>query len=355
MTLPASDPDPPGGRRRILGVTLATEYPLRTPLPPSDDPPDITFTFREAGLPAPPAWKPAPDYASPNLLESGASFLALYKGEPDGGEPDGKDESDGRRTDLLRFSEVADFLVADDRIDCCLFDPDYAHMVEIHLLGTVLSYWLEREGIPVLHAAAVAVNGAALGFVATNKGGKSSLAASLMQIGHPLLSDDLVGIQRSGRGFEARPGYPSMRFWPDQAAHFHPEWERHPLAHPRFSKRRIPVGDGGFGSFLDAPRPLACLYLPERRKAGAGDPTVAIGTIPTPEAVIELIRGSFLPNLVEGAGLASLRLQHLAELAAAVPVRRVAYPEGMRFLPYVRDRILEDAAPEVSRVAPEKR
>ena len=324
---------PDGAQRsyRIFGVTLATDYPLRTPLPETDDPPELFFTCSESGFPEPPPPKATPDYVSRNVLDSGVPFMELYRGS---------------ESDLLRFREVADFRVSREAIRARLFDPAYAHMVEIHLLGTVFSYWMERRGIPVLHAAAVAVDGRAIGFMATNRGGKSSLAASLMQAGHPMLSDDLVAIQRSDEGFEARPGYPSMRLWPDQAAHFDPEWERLPIVHPRFSKRRLRVGTGGFGRFLDAPLPLSALYLPDRRDADGGEAGatgVTIEPLPQREAVIELIRGSFLPELLQVAGFAEDRLRMLAGLAEEIPVRRLGYPEGMHRLPRVRDRILDDA------------
>lgn len=316
-----------GSRYRLFGLTLETDFAFRTPLPTTDAAPDLRFTCtREApGGDAPPATDPA--FTSRGRLESGAPTLTLYR-RPG--------------SDLIRYTEVADFHLDDDRIHCHLLDPRYDYMVEIHLLGLVFAYWFERRGIPVLHASGVSVDGRAAVFIATNKGGKSSLAGGLMRAGHPLLSDDVIGIQSGSRGFEGRPGFPSMRLWPDQAAHFHEDWEGLGLAHPRFDKRLVPVGDAGFGSFHDAPAPLGALYLPDRRPSRAGDPVVELIPLSPREAVLELVRGSFLPRLVQEVGLAPARLATFARLAAAVPVKRLVYPEGVAFLPTVCAAIEED-------------
>jgi hypothetical protein len=318
-------------RYRLLGLTLETSFRFATPLPPSPHPPDLRFSL-EAGGPLPPGVTPSkPDFESPIRIESGAPLVALYRA------PD---------EDRLSFPEVADFQVGDRTIRCRLLDPEYAYMVEIHLLGVVLSYWLERRGIPVLHASAVSVDDRAVGFMATNRGGKSSLAISLVERGHPLLSDDLLGLQEAGSGWETRPGFPSMRMWPDLAERvMGAGWEALPLAHPRFSKRRVPVGAGGFGRFLDRSQPLACLYLPERQdpgEIGEDGPAVRVETLPPAQAVMELIRGSFLLRIPQAAGFAPNRLRLFSDLVGRVPVRRLVYPSGFGLLPEVTDRILED-------------
>jgi hypothetical protein len=314
---------------RLFGMSVESDFDFRTPLSLSQTPPDLHF----ACVSQPPEGLSPPSgpatYESDIRLESGAPFLALYPAES---------------FDLLRFSEVADFYVSDRVILCHLIDPAYQYTVEIRLLGTVFAFWFERRGVPMLHASAVVADGRAAVFMATNSGGKSSLAATLMQAGCPLLSDDLVGLQASQGGVEGRPGYPAMRFWPDQTAHFFGSSDTLDLVHPNIPKHRLPVGPGGFGRFFDAPIPIGCIYLPERHESGTrtGRPSVEVVGVAPRQAVIELVRGSFLPDLVERAGLAPHRLPLLARLSAQMPVKRLIYPTGMEFLPIVRDAILAD-------------
>jgi hypothetical protein len=314
-------------RYRLFGVTLETGFSFETPLPSTDMAPDLAFTLerRDAAELVQPTVPPA--FESPLRFEDGAPFLSLYRMGDE---------------DLLRFPGVADFVLSGHQITCHLVDDAYAHQVEVHLLGLVFAYWFERQGIPMLHASTVKIDDRAVGFMATNKGGKSSLAACLMQLGHPLLSDDLVGIESSRKGILARPGFPSMRLWPDQASWFTDGWKELPLAHHTVEKRRLPVGPQGFGTFRDESLPLACIYLPERRPAEGEDLRVGFRTVPPREAVIELLRGSFTPRLVKGAGLAPQRLERLARLATTVPVRQLHYSEGVEFLPAVGARIIED-------------
>ena len=72
----------------------------------------------------------------------------------------------------------------------------------------MFSYWLERQGIPVLHASAVTVEGQAVAFLSSNDGGKTSLAATLMQAGYALLTDDLLPVERADEQFLGRPAIP---------------------------------------------------------------------------------------------------------------------------------------------------
>lgn len=196
-----------------------------------------------------------------------------------------------------------------------------------------MSYWFERRGLPTLHASAVAVNGHAVAFVSRHGGGKTGLAAAMVQAGFPLLTDDLLVLEEREGRWEARPAYPEMRMWPDEAAHFAGPPEALPLVQADSEKRRVAIGNGGLGSFLDASAPLACVYLASRRPERDGD--IEIQPVSRGEALIELVRHSFSPRLVEAAGLQPARLDRLARLVRAVPVRRLVYPSGFDRLPEV--------------------
>lgn len=328
---PAAAPEdaPAGCRRyRVLGLTLETDATFQTPLPTTSAAPDLRFQVLEGSRPR--DWRePAtPVFTSPVRIDGDQPLFTIHQGP---------------RGDLLRFTEVAEFSLSDREIHACLLDPDYAFMMEIYLLGIVLSYWLERQGIPVLHASAVSVVGRAVGFVGTNQGGKSSLAIALMNGGHPLLADDLVGVQRSSTGIEARPGFPSMRMWPDLARYAVGDaWEALPLAHPRFEKRRVAIGPGGFGRFRDRVQPLACLYLPQRCDPGGGEPEVRVEAVSPQEAIFQLLRGSFLPRVTLATGFAPERLEIFSTLVERVPVRRLIYPRGFEHLPRVAECIVRD-------------
>jgi hypothetical protein len=252
---------------------------------------------------------------------------------------------------LLRLNEVADFHLSPvaerpGRITCYPVPgspkaPDDG-VVGVHLLGTVLAFWLERARMPALHASAVVLGGKAVAFLSTNGGGKSCLAASFLQAGAPLLTDDVLPVEETAPGeFVGRPGYPCMRLWPDEAAHFLGAYEHLPLVVPGVTKRRVAIGEG-FGLFHNAPVPIGCFYLPERRPAEDPDPEVRITPLSRAEGLLRLLGQSFLAALVEPLGIAGERLPRLGRLVCRVPVRRLSYPAGLEHLPRVRRAILED-------------
>ena len=312
-------------RVRLFGLTLASDFPFRSRLGSAEGVADLVFTCSDRAPFSTELGEPA--YESPLRTEAGESLALLYR---------------LNGAELLRFGDAMDFYLGSDRVHCHLRDPAAGPLVEICLLGTVLAYLLEVRGICVLHASAVVVEERAVAFMAGHQGGKSGLAAALVAAGHPLLSDDLLPIEEQAGRLLARAGYPQMRMWPEQADFFLGSSSGLALVHPEYDKRMVPVGERGFGTFRSAARPLGCLYLPERRPEGDPETGVAIHQVPPREAVIELVRGSFSPFIVEAVGLQPRRIELFSRLAERVPVRRLVYPSGFGALAEVRRALLAD-------------
>jgi hypothetical protein len=303
---------------RLFGVTLGSDVPFGSHLGPEGSPPaDLIFRHGPPGAALP----PLPDNA--RGLYHGIN-LHLFRASD---------------REVLRILDVADFHLWPDRIVAHPVDAEPSPLLEIHLLGTVLAYWLERQGLVTLHASAVAVGSRAAVFASTHGGGKTGLAAALLQAGCGLLSDDLLPVEEHVGRFLGRPGYPQMRMWPDEAAHFLGRYEHLPAVHPELSKRRVSVGSGGLGTFHASALPLACIYLLERRPEGED---LDIRAISPRDALIELLRHSFAPRLVEAAGLQTARFDRLARLVLQVPVRRLVYPSGFDRLPRVAEAVRLD-------------
>ncbi len=307
---------------RIFGIHLASDFSFKSHLQAGEPPVDLVFTCKPdapGGLAAP----AADESCSGRTSESeGAGYVDHLE-----------------TLDVVRFPDLADFYVSEDRIECHALHPSVEDFVEIQLLGSTLSYWLERGGIPTLHGSAVEIDQRAIGFLSSHSGGKTGLAAALMSRGHRLLTDDVLPIEQADGVLLGRPGYPQMRMWPDEAAHFVAGWEDLETVHPGYSKRRIPVSAS---RFCDVPRPLGCLYLPRRRPPEEMGPEVKITPLGPRDAVIELVRHSFLPYVVETVGWQSRRLDFFARLAGQIPVRRLVYPSGYEHLPTACDELLKD-------------
>lgn len=327
-------------RYRLYGLDLVSDFPFTHPLPELTGEPapgrEVRFDYLRRGAPLPGegADEPQVVYRSPERLSGGDRVLTA--------------ERAGERT-ILRFTGVASFSVARERIAArpeADGDPRLPAVVELRLLGPVLALRLEYSGVAALHAAAVVAAGGAVAFVSGNRGGKTTLATALMAAGAPLLTDDVLALeppaQPSG-GFLAHPGYPQVRLWPEDAGRLlgpgGGAFRGLPRAHPAHEKLRAPVAPEGLGRFETSPRPLTRIYLPERREGGP----VEIRPLPPREALMALVRHSFLPRLVEAMGWGERRLELLARLAETVPVARLAYPGGAAHLETVRRAVVADA------------
>jgi hypothetical protein len=244
---------------------------------------------------------------------------------------------------VLRFSIMVDFYLWSDLIVCHLLDPSYEIMVELCFLGTVLACWFELQGVLALHAAASVIDEQAVAFLSSNHGGKSSLAATLMQQGYPLLTDDILLVEMQNGRIIGRSGYPQMRMWPEQAAHFFGRSEDFPKVHPYIEKRRIPIDFEKPGLFVNGRFPLAHCYIPERYEPAAGTATTITPISPV-EGVLTLAGYSFLNWLVDAIGLQGRRLQTLAQLAQQVSISHLLYPEGVEYLPAVCETVVADVS-----------
>lgn len=310
---------------RLYGTTIESTRAFTRRLPSTTAPP--TLQLREAApLPTRSFW--------PQLREVCASS------PPDDTIPSTLYRHPGQETYALRFRDAVDYVITPDTISHHLHDDRLAHAVELWLLGPVLSLWNEVHGRPALHASAVAVDGHAVGFLATKKGGKSTLAAALMkEAGCPLLTDDILVLDEDAGRVVGRPSYPQMRMWTDQARHFVGQATALPRVVPDLSKRRVPVGPNGFGTFREAAAPVTHLFLPERRPEAS---SVRMLPVSPQNAVRALIRHAFLPHTVDHLNLASLRLPLLTTLVEQVRMHRLVYPTGVDHLPRVTEALLKE-------------
>jgi hypothetical protein len=243
---------------------------------------------------------------------------------------------------VFRISGLADFHITPMEISCYQLEPTEQNSIELHFLSNIISLWLEQQGHLVIHASGVEVEGHSIAFLGESGQGKSSLVTSFVQAAYPLITDDTFSIHRQHGDFYTYPAYPCLRMWPDQADHFLTNTEELELVHPLINKKRVPVGgEQGFGQFCQGKRPIQRLYLLER-----GDPssTVAIHSVSSAKALVELIRHSYVRRTVQAAGLQPHRIDLFIDFLKQVSVRRLIYPTGYQHLPRVRDAILEDLA-----------
>ncbi|MGR2737544.1 hypothetical protein ACUY1T_03730 [Billgrantia sp. Q4P2] len=325
-------------RYRVFGLCMETTHRFRFPLSvaPATAESDLTFHCElERAWPTPSSRDAL--YLSPARNRFGEPDLEIYAVA--GGS-------------LMRFPRVAEFLVAPGRIDCRLQDGGAGFMVDLYLLGDVLSYYLEMTGVSALHAGAVAHDGQAMLFAADRTGGKSTLVASLVAAGFHLLADDIAALEPDDARVTCRHAFPQLKLTPEQAQRFVGTAEGFEPVHPSFPKLSVPAER--VGGIAWESLPVARIYLLERRVVTGGDTAIRLEPLGPGEALIQLVRHSFLAEELEGCGTAGrqggtaqadmtrTRFHRLAAIARAVVVKRLCYPSGYQHLPELHRAVLAD-------------
>lgn len=314
---------------RAYGHTIACNRPVPGWLPQASDSPDLALIFSAS---PPVDWQPAqhqPAFLGLVKNRDGKSLLSLYRLEA---------------CPVMRFLDRADFYLWPDRVICCLQQDLPAFALNTLLLANVLPFWLELKGFVTIHASAVSLSGQAVAFIAHSHRGKSTLAASMLQQGFSLLTDDVLPLVPQEAGYLAYPGFPAMRMWPDETEHFFARVDDLEKVHPEYSKRYVPLAEMDRGAFSDQPSQLKRIYILERRESSDLPDGPRIEGVSTRDAVIELLRYSFVTRLAEAAGLAPNRFKFLTGMVQKIPLSRLVYPSGYEYLPQIRQVILADSS-----------
>jgi len=83
------------------------------------------------------------------------------------------------------------------------------------LTGPIQAVLWHQRGLLPLHANAVVIDGQAVALAGNSAAGKSALAATLVQLGHETLTDDICVIDVDAPRVTALPGVARLRLWRD--------------------------------------------------------------------------------------------------------------------------------------------
>jgi hypothetical protein len=136
-------------------------------------------------------------------------------------------------------------------------DGDDAWRWQRYLVGQVLPFASLLRGFEVFHAGAVALAGSLVALMGDSGIGKSTLAANLHLMGLDVVTDDVLAVQRRGRGVVGHPGLATLKLRP-VARSLVPDHAR--LGPPAFAgpdELRFPLDRP------DSPLPLRVVYLLE--------------------------------------------------------------------------------------------
>jgi len=245
----------------------------------------------------------------------------------------------------VRWDSVGEFLVGADgrRIVCRRFDESSDESFQVYMLGQALSFALVKQGFEPLHATVVVVDGQAVALLGDHAFGKSSLAASFLESGYRLLTDDLLVVQESAEGILAYPGPPRIKLFSRMAERFLGRARIRIPMNPETDKLILPIEGHRQCTGPAVLRVIYTLAAPRETCRSAG---IGIETLTPREAFVELIKGTFNRRLVSPQRLTQ-QFRVMSSLASRVSIRKLTYPRAIDRLHEVRRTVIADLVRDV--------
>jgi len=193
-------------------------------------------------------------------------------------------------------------------------------LLRLIILGPALGVILHQRGFLVLHASAVRIGHKAVAFVGEKGAGKSTTAAAFTAQGHALLADDVVAV--APETFLVHPGFPLLKLWSEAAAHLHGGTADLERFHPTLEKFALPASD----RFAATPSKLTSVFSLQDGE------TLGIDKLPPQQAFMELVKNSYLRNLLRSTNTAAAHFRQAVALAGAVPICKLTRPRSLAAL-----------------------
>lgn len=237
--------------------------------------------------------------------------------------------------------DTGSFDLSADRthITCAAHVDAWPDFVRAHLLGRVLSTALFFDGLLPLHGSAVCTREGVIAFLAPKAFGKSTLALALTMAGAPLVTDDTLPVDPTAPVM-AWPGVHGIRAHQDAA-------RATGAPHSGLTTREGKEVIVGFGAAqrLDAPAPLAAIYLLEPPLADDAPATAAPVPVVDCEVVPPMFGALGILAFVKigamlGASASATMMERAAAIARGVPIHRLRITRDLARLPEAAASIL---------------
>ena len=312
----------------VYGFCLRSEIPLPHPEPDGEPAPDVTFSMQTA------RWFDGVKAAIPQAsLSIGWYDHALLQ--------------DG--SVFVRWPGYCEFVVSPDgrTVACAELEESTAEWFRTYLLGVVLSFALLKQGHEPLHATVVVVDGKGIAFFGDSGWGKSTLAASFLQAGHTVLTDDLLIIREVDGILYGYPGPSRIKLFLDVARRFQKEKITDEPTDPDSEKLILQLARH---EVRDRPVPLHRFFFldePQNQESG-----LSIRTLSPREAFLAVVGASFNRRVTSPD---RLQRQFVAarEWSRRLPVRRISYPRTLPMLEAVREAVIADLTGSGASLLPE--
>lgn len=234
----------------------------------------------------------------------------------------------------IYIPEVGKFLVPSGQEIVVCPIPDVEDRLLGHcILGTGVPVLLHERGHLILHASAVEIHGKAIAFLGGCGRGKSTMAASLHALGYNIVADDVLCIDfTADRHPLILPGFPFLKLHHEAAALLTKNVENLSRVHSMDSRFVYRQSQG----FSVAPIPLGGIYLLDRNE------DIRVEPMTPKQGFQNLLAYSHACALIKDSFQEARHFQQCAEVASAVPVRRLKRDLALSTISKVTDVLLRD-------------
>ena len=240
----------------------------------------------------------------------------------------------------MLFGDGTDCVVNRKATQIWMCWPDRFTIVDIvpYLQGQVLGLVQRLRGVTCLHASAILMGERAIAVAGPGGAGKSSTAAAFLQMGYPILADDVTSIFEESGQFMVRPAHSRVWLKSDMVENLFGDREALPLFAPSWDKRYLDLNVSGPGLPAE-PKPLAAIYVLSDR---ANEPERPLVTEEAPrDALHRLLCNTYMNHLLDPR-IVSLDFDMLRRLQEKVPVRIVHPHEDASRISLLCDAICAD-------------
>ena len=239
-----------------------------------------------------------------------------------------------------RWEGVGEFLISPNGLQICCrpFDGAKMESFQVYMLGQALSFALVKCGFEPIHATVMDIHGEAVVFLGDSGFGKSTLAASFISAGYPVLTDDLLILRITDDGVLAYPGPARIKLFPEIARRFLGDAATGVRMNPDTEKLIIPLDSKQSCSY---PLPVRVIYSLAPPSDISTTQSISIERLSPRDGFLELVKNTFNRRILDADRL-TRQLTEDSRLAAILSARRLSIPRDLDRLPAVRDAILSD-------------
>jgi len=243
---------------------------------------------------------------------------------------------------LLRFHQLSDFFINSEG-DQIAYTPEHGVPEETTrhlLLDQVIPLVINLKGGQALHVSAVLIPQGVVGFAGPTGSGKSTLSGGLFNLGYPLVCDDCLAILTKNNKIFAMPAYPGLRLWEDALVSLFGDNGAYSSVAHYTDKRRVEI-EKIPKAYCTEPKPLKRIYTIADLSEGKDETDILIEKLSARESFMALVRCAFRLDITDQRML-ERQFHFLQRMVSTVPIKRLLFPRNFKFLPAVREAILND-------------